>query len=272
MNTLQKVESLPLEYSKDKLELLTNTVCKGATHDELQLFLHVCKRTGLDPFMKQIYSISRQGQRTIQTSIDGLRLIAERTGKYSPGKEVTYNYGEDKKLISSTAFVKKMTPDGTWHEISCTAFYSEYVQSFADKKTGRYEPGKFWKQMPHVMLAKCAEAGALRKAFPAEMSGLYGDDEMMQAEKSKDQALENIEEAIVEEVNKMSENDIESYIHLWADQRELFRVYMKEVMKIRNWTETKAISVFQKDPQQTKNSFENWANTQKFKEETVSCS
>ena len=171
---VQKIEPLPLEFTNEKVELLKNTVCKGASNDEFELFLHVCRRTRLDPFMKQIYSIPRGSQRTIQTSIDGLRLIAERTERYSPGKESVYFYGEKKELISSTSFVKKMTADGTWHDIACTAMFSEY------------NPGNnsFWKKMPHVMLAKCAEAAALRKAFPAEMSGLYIKEEMDQAESS----------------------------------------------------------------------------------------
>lgn len=169
---VQKIEQIPLEYTQEKIDLLKSTVCKGATNSEFQLFLHVCQRTGLDPFMRQIYSIPRGGQRTIQTSIDGLRLIAERSGRYSPGKESFYNYDDKGCLISSTAYIKKMTPDGTWHEVSATAMFSEY------------NPGNntFWKKMPHVMLAKCAEALALRKAFPAEMSGVYTSEEMNQAE------------------------------------------------------------------------------------------
>lgn len=163
------------DFSEDKIKLLKDTVCKGASDSEFQLFLHVCVKTGLDPFMKQIYSIPRGSQRTIQTSIDGLRLIAERTCKYAPGKESTYAYDSNGHLFSATSFIKKMTNDGTWHEVSSTALFCEY------------NPGTntFWKKMPHVMLAKCAEASALRKAFPAEMSGVYSDDEMCQIKKEE---------------------------------------------------------------------------------------
>lgn len=178
-NDLGPTQNGLCNFPAEKIQLLKNTVCKGATDAELQLFLHVCVKTGLDPFMKQIYSIPRGGQRTIQTSIDGLRLIAERTCKYSPGKEPTYIYGSDGRLFSATAFVKKMTVDGTWHDVSATAFNAEF------------NPGtQFWNKMPHVMLAKVAEASALRKAFPAEMSGIYSDDEMEQTKKPEEKLIE----------------------------------------------------------------------------------
>jgi len=186
MNTLQKIEHMPVDFSQEKLDLLKNTVCKGASNDEFQLFLHVCRKTGLDPFMKQIYSIPRGGARTIQTSIDGLRLIADRTNRYSPGKECSFVYNDKGAIISATAYIKKMTHDGTWHEVSATAYFDEYAQTI----------GTFWKKMPHVMLAKCAEAIALRKAFPAEMSGLYSDDEMQQAESKVVEIKQESEEVI----------------------------------------------------------------------------
>ena len=119
---------------------------------------------------------------TTQVSIDGYRLIAEKTGRYSPGKESTYTYDENKNLISATAYVKKMTSDGTWHEVAATAFYVEYMQK---NKAG--ELTKFWANMPHIMLAKCAESLALRKAFPGELSGIYTHDEMSQATLDKEQ-------------------------------------------------------------------------------------
>lgn len=192
------------DFSEEKLKLLKDTVCKGATDNELQLFLHVCIKTGLDPFMKQIYSIPRGGQRTIQTSIDGFRLIAERTCKYSPGKEPSYTYDSNGKLISATATVKKMTPDGTWHDISATAFNEEY--------NGR---NTFWNKMPHLMLAKCAECLALRRAFPAEMSGVYSDDEMAQAKKPDEIKQEEIKtiEISPEELLSQKEKKKEVFIN-----------------------------------------------------------
>ena len=78
--------------------------------------------------------------------------------------------------MSATAYIKKQTSDGTWHEVSATAHYIEYCQR---NKEG--QPTRFWEGMAHSQLAKCAEALALRKSFPADLSGLYTADEMRQA-------------------------------------------------------------------------------------------
>lgn len=167
-----------------KIDLLKQTLCKGASNEEFALFMNVCKHTGLDPFMKQIYPVFRNAkegdkwvkQMTIQTGIDGLRLIAERTGNYAPGRETTYTYDSNNKLLSATAYVKKRTRDGVWHEVAATAFYAEYVQVF------KGQVGQFWDSKPHVMLGKCAESLALKKAFPADCSRLYSHEEMAQAD------------------------------------------------------------------------------------------
>ncbi len=175
MNALQKVEPInhapAMGFDNSQIQLLKTTICKGSSDDELKFFIYACQRTGLDPFARQIYSVPRGGQRVIQTSVDGFRLIAERTGRYSPGREPTFVHDKDGNLYSATAYVKKQTKDGTWHEVAASAMMMEY-----DGKNN------FWKKMPYLMLAKCAECLALRKAFPAEMSGLYGQEEMQQAD------------------------------------------------------------------------------------------
>ena len=155
--TLQEVESL---------KKLINP--KGNIPDEqMAVFLHMCARTKLDPWLKHIYAVPRGGQLTVQTSIDGFRLIAERTGKYAPGKATDFTFDDKGQLISATAYVKKMTEDGTWHEISETAYLKEYTNG-----------GSFWSRMPTVMLGKCAESRALRRAFPMDLSGLYTAEEI----------------------------------------------------------------------------------------------
>ena len=171
-----------LRFSPDDLRLIKESYCRGATDADFRLFIAVCEKTRLSPIAKQIYAVMRwdsnlkRNAMTVQTSIDGLRLVAERTGKYAPGRATTYEYDSDGKLRAATAFVKKQTMDGTWHEVAYTAFFEEYCQ-----KTKEGMTTKFWRDLSHVMIAKVAEAACLRRCFPMELSGLYTSDEMEQA-------------------------------------------------------------------------------------------
>lgn len=181
-----------IDWTPDKVELVKNTIAKGATDNELQLFMHVCNRTGLDPFAKQIYAIKRgkgeNEQMTIQTSVDGLRLVAERSGKFN-GWDGPYYCGNDGKWVD--VWLKEEFPraakfgvykKGIDKPLYAVANWDSYVQQFYDQKKNQWIIGKFWKQMPEVMLGKCAESLALRRAFPQELSGLYTKEEMSQAD------------------------------------------------------------------------------------------
>ena len=175
------------EFNAQQIDLIKRTICVGATDDELHLFVMQAQRMGLDPFARQIHAVKRstwnattrqnEDRMTIQVGIDGLRLVADRTGRYAPGKEASFTY-KDGQLVSATAYVLKLV-GGTWHECASTAFWSEYA---ALKRDGT--PTQMWATKPHIMLSKCAEAAALRRAFPAELSGVYTDDEMAQADNS----------------------------------------------------------------------------------------
>ena len=172
----------PIAFNDSQMQVIANTICKGATPQELQLFVATCTRTGLDPFMRQIYAVKRYDSTTkgmvmaIQVGIDGMRLIAERTGKYA---------GQDA--------VEWLDTDGVWSEVwtgvgefPVAARCSVYRKDWGERKAtavcrwdsyAQYfgNPAKLsptWDKMPDVMLGKCAESLAIRKAFPAEMSAV----------------------------------------------------------------------------------------------------
>ena len=154
-----------------QVDLIKSQIAVGATDDELKLFLHVADKSGLDPLSKQIYFIKRSGKMTIQTAIDGFRSIADRTGQYVGSSDPIFE-GKGEKPDKATVTVNKVV-QGVMGSFTASARWSEYY------------PGKgqgfMWDKMPHTMLGKCAEALALRKAFPAQLSGLYTGDEMAQA-------------------------------------------------------------------------------------------
>lgn len=156
------------DWTREQIETIKQTVAKGANDSQLALFLQVCKSRGLDPFTKQVY-YTPQG---VIVSIDGLRAIADRTGAYAPGG-TKFEYDDNKNLVAAHVTVKKLVA-GTWHEVEASAYYEEYRGG-----------SPIWKKMPRVMLEKCSESRALRKAFPADLSGLYSPEEMDQAQRDE---------------------------------------------------------------------------------------
>ena len=162
-------------WTPEQTQLISTIIAPGCSNDELRLFAYACQRTGLDPFSRQIYAIKRGGKLTIQVSIDGLRSIAERTGQLDGSQ--SYWCGSDGVWVDVWLDSKPPAAAKTViHRKGCAHPFSATAR-FADFNAGQ----GLWSKMPAAMIAKCSEALALRKAFPADLSGVYSTDEMDQA-------------------------------------------------------------------------------------------
>jgi phage recombination protein Bet len=187
--TDKKKDLVPTEavYTTEQVALIKRTIAKGATDDELKLFLYQCERTGLDPFNRQAYMIpvydSREKREVKQfaVSIDGFRIIAERTGKYAGqlgplwcgenGEWLEVWTGEGNPFAAKVGVLRSDFNEPLW----AVARFDTYARKTKDGALF-YN----WDKMGDLMIAKCAESLALRRAFPQDLSGVYTVEEMGQ--------------------------------------------------------------------------------------------
>lgn len=162
----------------------------------VEAFLLHCHRTGLDPIARQIYAIRRAGKWQTQVSIDGARLVAERTGEYEGQTDPEWSNDGVTWSIAWTATDEHPHPQfarvGVYRRGHRDAMrvvarwdsYAVYDDVWENnRKTGEKRVSSMWGKMPDLMLAKVAEMLALRKAFPQDLSGLYSSEEMAQADR-----------------------------------------------------------------------------------------
>lgn len=164
-------------WDDKQLAALKQLGLANAPKADLAVFLHYAQRTGLDPFARQLYMIERGGRYTIQASIDGLRIVAQRSGEYA-GQVGPFWCGDDGEWID--VWLDTKPPVAAKVGVMRKGFNEPL---WAVAKFDSYNVNTpIWRKMPDTMIAKCAEALALRKAFPNDLSGIYTTEEMEQAE------------------------------------------------------------------------------------------
>lgn len=191
----QHLPLAPVDFNREQLDIIKTQIAPGASDGELALFIEQCKRTGLDPFSRQIYAVMREESKNvngqwvktqkmaIQVAIDGFRVIAERHGQYA-GRVGPLWCGPDGQWVD--VWLHKEPPAAAKvgvlrHGFKEPVWAVARFEAYASRKRDNSLMG-LWGKMPDVMIAKCAEAQALRAAFPNDLSGLYATEEMQQAD------------------------------------------------------------------------------------------
>jgi phage recombination protein Bet len=226
-----QLSAVQIEWQK-RAEQWKKIYCKGATDEEAYIFIETCKRTGLSPEKRHIYAVKRKekGREVLstQTSIDGFRYIAQRSQNY--GGQIGPEWCGD---------------DGVWKDIwlskeppraaRCGVVRKDWLQPlWAVAKFESYyqQYSPLWQKMPELMIAKCAEALALRRAFPDELGGLYTEDEMAQA----DTRAETVDVASLPIATTAVQSAVEIYEGLGEQKR-----YLWHLLKERDLTENERV-------------------------------
>ena len=162
--------------SNDHMDLVRRVLAPDATPDELRLFVYDNQRRGVHPLDKLIHFTKRKGKYTPITSIDFMRTRAAATDAYAGSDDAVFVGGPGEQGFAARVTVYRMV-QGQPRPFTATARWSEYYPGD--------DQGFVWRKMPHTMLAKCAEALALRKGFPQQLSGLYAAEEMEQIEREE---------------------------------------------------------------------------------------
>lgn len=180
-------------FTPAQLDIIKKTCAPETNQDEFNLFIEAARGYGLNPMKRQIMAMvfgakaKDQSKRRMSliVEIGGLRAIAARSGRYRPASEPTEFVVEESLksplnplgLYSATVRVWKQDDRGEWFPVIGEAYWDEHVNlkdEWEDnRKTGKQILADTWQRMPKLMLAKCAEAQALRKGWPEDIGGLY---------------------------------------------------------------------------------------------------
>lgn len=201
---MNAIATINRDHTAAQVALIKRTVAKDCDADEFNLFMAAAQRTRLDPLRKQISAIvfnkkrADKRQLAIITTIDGLRVIASRCGDYRPMETAPrIEYDETAKdpatnplgIVRAEVICFKRHGE-EWHPVAGEAYWDEFApieDEWAEgpdgrrAKTGKRKLSDTWKRMGRLMIAKCAEGQALRRGWPDDLAGLYGEDEMQKA-------------------------------------------------------------------------------------------
>jgi len=169
--------------SRQDIEVLRNSKFKNFTDVEIEYASRVSALLQLNPILNQIHFVKRKNKDstysvTAQVGIDGFRLSAQRAGGYAGSDDAVFDTESGRPGRASVTVYRMVS--GQRCPFVGTARWAEYYPGDT--------LGARWQKMPFTMLAKCAEALALRKAFPQELAGLRTEEEMEQAEVGPSQA------------------------------------------------------------------------------------
>jgi phage recombination protein Bet len=166
------VASDALAITQDQIRLIRSTVAKDATDAELELYLFDCRRRGVHPLDKLLHFSKRGGKYTPIVSIDYMRQRAAATHECVGIDDAIFTGTPKHADFAATVTVWRFV-QGMRCAFPATARWSEY----------KPDQDFMWQRMPYLMLGKVAEALSLRRAFPAELSGLYERAELDQVDR-----------------------------------------------------------------------------------------
>lgn len=184
------------QWSRERAELVRRTICpKGISEDEFALFIEQCKRSGLDPLLKEAFCVARRqnvGNRErpnwvtkyeFQPSEAGMLARAERFPDFR-GIQASAVFAEDEIIVDQGKgeVVHRFNPAkrkgalvGAWSRVVRDGKLPVVV--WLDF-SGYVQQTPLWAKIPTTMIEKCARVAALRKAYPEAFGGLYVREEM----------------------------------------------------------------------------------------------
>ena len=234
MNEITEVKQELAQKLEQKRDVIKNTVAKDATDDELEMFLHLAKQYGLDPFQSEIY-FWKYGSKdpTIMTSRDGYLKIANQNPAFD---------GMDSGVIYPGDSFKK-TPDGIDHELdidnmsktpkgayavvyrSDRKIPTRVVVPFKDYK----KSNKVWNSYPSAMIQKVAESMALKRAF--SVSGLVSKEEIGHSEQNKNTTkLQRENPPLKEKKNNLKIKELYAEVKEVIENNHITKSDAKELM------------------------------------------